>query len=131
LSNRDLQLMQMRITIPSHPAYASLNLAQAVAICCYELFVADAATTAATEPAATLATSARTELMFENLQRAFLSIGFLLRDNPEHIMYALRGMLGRARLEERDVRILLGLARQIEWFSREGAKVPARELEDA
>lgn len=131
LSNRDLQLMQMRITIPSHAAYASLNLAQAVAICCYELFVADAATTAATEPAATLATSARTELMFENLQRAFLSIGFLLRDNPEHIMYALRGMLGRARLEERDVRILLGLARQIEWFSREGAKVPTRELEDA
>ena len=60
--------------------------------------------------------------MFERLQNAFLSIGFLLRDNPEHIMYAFRHMLGRARLEERDVRILLGLARQIEWFSRTGEK---------
>jgi tRNA/rRNA methyltransferase len=128
LSNRDLQLMQMLITIPSHESYPSLNLAQAVAVCCYELFAASAAAQTA-EPAAPLATSASTEMMFERLQRAFLSIGFLLRDNPEHIMYAFRSMLGRARLEERDVRILLGLARQIEWFSRTGTRTQARELE--
>jgi len=35
-------------------------------------------------------------------------------------MFAFRRLFGRAGLEERDVRILLGLARQIEWFSREG-----------
>jgi tRNA/rRNA methyltransferase len=118
LSNRDIQLVQMLITIPSDAGYPSLNLAQAVGVCCYELFVADHS--AAEQPAqAPLATSAETELMFERLQRAFAAIGFLNRDNPEHIMYALRSMLGRARLDEREVRILLGLARQIEWYGGE------------
>jgi tRNA/rRNA methyltransferase len=130
LSNHDLQLTQMVIKIPSHETYPSLNLAQAVAVCCYELFVADTSAVSG-EPAGVLASSADTELMFERLQHAFLSIGFLLRDNPEHIMYALRSMLGRARLEERDVRILLGLARQIEWFSRSGANADRGFGQDA
>lgn len=115
LSNRDTQLMQMLITIPSHEAYPSLNLAQAVAVCCYELFVAREEVPA--QLPAALPTSANTELMFARLQRALSTIGFLHRDNPEHIMYALRSIFGRARLDERDVRILLGIARQIEWYS--------------
>lgn len=121
LSNKDLQLCQMQIRIPSHHAYTSLNLAQAVAICAYEVFVAQRNGKPGREVPA-LATSADTELMYERLQEAFLSIGFLLRDNPDHIMYALRNMLGRARLEDRDVRILLGLARQINWYGRANAK---------
>jgi tRNA/rRNA methyltransferase len=118
LSNKDLQLCQMLIRIPSHEAYASLNLAQAVTVCAYELFVARSVGDRDGKDVPTLATSAETERMYEHLQEAFLSIGFLLRDNPDHIMYALRNMLGRAHLEERDVRILLGLARQIEWYGR-------------
>jgi tRNA/rRNA methyltransferase len=73
-----------------------------------------------------LPTSADTALMFERLQRALAAIGFLNRDNPEHIMYALRSMFGRARLDERDVRILLGLARQIEWYGDVSKGVPQR-----
>jgi len=115
LSNRDIQLVQMLITIPTDDAYPSLNLAQAVGVCCYELLVADDGRMPQA-PAALLPTSADTELMFDKLQRALSAIGFLNRDNPEHIMYALRSMLGRARLDEREVRILLGLARQIEWY---------------
>ncbi len=38
LSNEELNYAQRFIRIPSHPAYPSLNLAQAVAICCYELY---------------------------------------------------------------------------------------------
>lgn len=117
LSNRDLQLMQMLVTIPTDDAYPSLNLAQAVGLCCYELLLAGGADVGC-ETAPILPTSADTELMFERLQRALSVIGFLNRDNPEHIMYALRSMFARARLDERDVRILLGLARQIEWYGR-------------
>jgi tRNA/rRNA methyltransferase len=40
--------------------------------------------------------------------------------NPDHIMFAIRRLLGRAGLEEAEVRILLGLARQIEWYARSG-----------
>ena len=58
--------------------------------------------------------------MYEKLKGALLKIGFLHGDNPEHIMFALRRILGRAGLEDRDVRILLGLARQIEWYASGG-----------
>lgn len=132
LSNKDLQLCQLLLTIPSHEGYPSLNLAQAVGVCCYEIFVAQAEAKAEDAEMPALANSASTELMYERLRDAFVSIGFLLRDNPEHIMYAFRSMLGRARMEDRDVRILLGLARQIRWYGRKGrgreATVEGREL---
>lgn len=117
LSNEDLKHCLQLVVIPSDPGYPSLNLAQAVMVCGYELFLA-ANSTAARAPV--LAPAEQVERMFQHLQSAFLSIGFLHRDNPDHIMFALRRLLGRAQMEERDVSILLGLARQIEWFSREG-----------
>ncbi len=122
LSNGDLQCCHELMVIPSDPAYPSLNLAQAVMVCCYELFLA-ANATAATAPV--LAPAERVERMFQHLKSACLSIGFLHRDNPDHIMFAFRRLLGRARLEERDVNILLGLARQIEWFGHGGWRVLA------
>ena len=39
-------------------------------------------------------------------------------------MLALRRLFGRAGLEERDVRILLGIARQIEWYADRGRRLP-------
>jgi tRNA/rRNA methyltransferase len=65
--------------------------------------------------------------MFEKLRAAFRSIGFLHPDNPDHIMFAFRRFLGRAEMEVRDVNILLGLARQIEWFGNGGHAVMARK----
>lgn len=117
LSNEDLKLCQQLIAIPTDPGYVSLNLAQAVLVCAYELRLVAGAAAAATP---VLAPTARVDFMFRRLQDACLSIGFLHRDNPDHIMFAFRRVLGRAQLEEQDVRILLGLARQIEWFARGG-----------
>jgi len=119
LSNVDLSLCQQLITIPTSTAYSSLNLAQAVMICAYELLLA-AQESLETEPPPPLATAERVEQVFTHLRRALLAIGFLHADNPEHIMFALRRLLGRTGLEEREVRILLGLARQIEWFGEGG-----------
>lgn len=124
LSNEDLKRCQQLIMIPSAPDYPSLNLAQAVMVCGYELFLA-AQTTAAAPPQ--LATAARVEFMFQRMQTAFLSVGFLHPDNPDHIMFALRRVLGRAQLEESDVKIWLGLARQIEWFGRGGWRTMAQK----
>jgi len=52
-----------------------------------------------------------------------LKIGFLDSQNPKHILLAFRRFLGRAGLEEKDVRILIGLFRQIEWYIDGGQKV--------
>jgi tRNA/rRNA methyltransferase len=116
LSNEDLKACHQLLAIPTGPEYASLNLAQAVMVCCYELLLASGEPAA--EPVPPLATAERVERMFQHLRSAFLSIGFLHADNPDHIMFAFRRFLGRAGLEDRDVSILLGLARQIEWFGR-------------
>jgi len=116
LSNDDLRLCQRLITIPSHPTYPSFNVAQAVLLCCYELFL----TVAHHEPIEAgppLASAERIEFMYEKLKGACLKIGFLHSDNPEHIMFAFRRIFGRAGLEDREVRILLGLAHQIAWYA--------------
>ena len=123
LSNEDLTACHRLIAIAADPAYQSLNLAQAVLVCCYELYLAS---TGEARSSPELAAAEQVELMFQKLQAALCSIGFLHADNPDHIMYAFRRFLGRAELEPRDVNILLGLARQIEWFGSGGHAVMAR-----
>jgi len=118
LANDDVRLCHQLVTIPTDPAYASLNVAQAVLLCCYEVFLAaQGDVSVAPRP---LAVAERQELMYEKLKGALLQVGFLHGDNPDHIMFALRRLLGRAGLEDRDVRILLGMARQIEWYASGG-----------
>lgn len=130
LANDDLKSCHRLVRIPSSDAYASLNLAQAVIICAYEIFLAagtapaDAKEEAA---AARLAPAGRVSFAFERLQQAFLAIGFLPADNPDHVMFGLRHLLGRTGLREREVRILLALARQIEWYGKGGWREAERK----
>jgi tRNA/rRNA methyltransferase len=120
LSNEELKLCHELVTIPSDSEYPSLNLAQAVLVCTYELFLARHPVRA---PSPTLATSEKLERMYDQLGRALLRIGFLHGSNPEHIMFTLRRVFGRARLDTREAAIWLGIGRQIEWFAEEGRAV--------
>ena len=122
LSNEDLRCCPQLLTIPTDPTYTSLNVAQAVVLCCSEIFLA--ARSEGENRAPSLAVAERQEVMYEKLKHALLQIGFLHKDNPDHIMLALRRLFGRAGLEERDVRILLGMARQIEWYADRGRRLP-------
>jgi tRNA/rRNA methyltransferase len=118
LSNDELRYCHRLMTIPTDATYPSLNVAQAVLLCCYEVFLA--AQEEVTDVARPLAVAEQQELMYEKLKHALLQVGFLHKDNPEHIMFAFRRIFGRAGLEERDVSILLGMARQIEWYATRG-----------
>lgn len=124
LSNADLKLCHEIVTIPTHSAYPSLNLSQAALLCLYEVFRLRHPAAARTP---SLATSERLERMYEHLGRALLRIGFLHGDNPEHIMFSVRRIFGRARLDDREVAIWLGVARQIEWFADRGREVAERK----
>jgi tRNA/rRNA methyltransferase len=121
LSNRDLEHCQLLITIPTHPDYQSLNVAQAAVICLYEIYIASATTTAKSN--IERAAAEDIERLFDRMRRTFLKIGFLDSENPEHMLLAFRRILGRAGLEEKDVRIFTGLFRQIEWYIDQGWKV--------
>jgi tRNA/rRNA methyltransferase len=124
LSNAEVGRCQQLLTIPTAAAYASLNLAQAVLLCCYELFLAAQTVCPSAPPRATVE---RIEFMFQRLQAALLSIGFLNPVNPEHIMFSLRRLLGQAVVDDRDVRIVLGMARQMEWCAEAARRQRATE----
>lgn len=117
LSNADLRHCQRLCAIDTSEAYASLNLAQAVLLVCWELRRAarGAVPGAGAEPAAP---AGEVAALLDHLQAALLRIGYLNPQNPEHVMLALRGILGRAAVTAHDVRLLRGLARQIEWAAR-------------
>jgi tRNA/rRNA methyltransferase len=125
LSNEELRHCHRLMTIPTDAAYPSLNVSQAVLVCCYEIFLATQEDTPA--PQRPLAVTEQQELMYEKLKHALLKVGFLHKDNPEHIMFAFRRIFGRAGLEERDVRILLGMARQIDWYATRGWRFAAED----
>jgi tRNA/rRNA methyltransferase len=113
LSKIELDQCQAMITIPTDAAYSSLNLAQSVLLCGYEIFLAAGGATP--EPARVLASSARTELMHAKLEAALLAVGFLQPDTAASMMRKLRRTLGRAALDDDEVQVLLGIARQMSW----------------
>jgi len=121
LSNKDLEHCQLLVDIPSHPDYRSLNVAQAAVICLYESYLAALETT--DEDPIQRAEAENIERLFDIMRNALLKIGFLDSENPEHMLLAFRRILGRAGLEEKDVRILTGMFRQIEWYANQGWKV--------
>lgn len=116
LSNRDLDLCQRLVTIPAHEEYGSLNLAQAVMIICYEIYLAARHHEAASRTSR-LATSMELEGMYHHMEEALIRIGFLDQNNPKRIMAVLRRIFGRAKLNPREVKILRGIYRQTNWYA--------------
>jgi tRNA/rRNA methyltransferase len=116
LENEEIRLCQWLVRIPTNPEFKSLNLAQAAMIICYELYQAGSDVPA--QPDVPLADVKAVESMYQHMKDTLLEIGFLDKNNPERIMFAIRRILGRAGLEERDVRIFRGISRQIAWYVR-------------
>lgn len=135
LSNADLDLCQRLVCIPTSDAYASLNLAQAVLVCAYEVLVAsddgrinapkarpktNATRRSAERQAETKgATGREREAMFAHLESALRDIGYLSPQNPAHIMRDIRALFGRSGLTKRDVRVWRGIARQVGWAAKQ------------
>lgn len=125
LSNKDLEHCQQLITIPAHPDYQSFNVAQAAVICLYEIYLAARAPTQ--QDGLQRAKAEDIERLFEIMRHSLLKIGFLDSENPEHMLLAFRRIFGRNGLEDKDVRILTGMFRQIEWYANQGWQVVAEK----
>jgi len=126
LTNEELKLCDRIVTIPTAPEYPSLNLAQAVMIVAYEMMLA-AGDQPALDQQLDLASSSKVQEMLSRMADALLAIGFLLEDNPDHIMFALRALFGRSGLTARELDILNGMARQIKWTAEGGAATLAQK----
>jgi tRNA/rRNA methyltransferase len=117
LTNSEVTRCHHLIHIPAAPDYRALNLAQAVAICLYELrraWLRHAGAVPGAEPAAPFADQER---MFEHLRQALEAVHFLYGAKADALMHALRHLLGRARPTAMEVDVLFGLARQLRWYA--------------
>jgi tRNA/rRNA methyltransferase len=117
LTNAEVTRCHYLIHIPSDPDYPALNLAQAAAVCLYELRRAWLRRTDAPAPADPPAPVAVQERLFESLRVALEEVHFLYGDKAGPLMHALRHLLGRAGPTTMEVDVLFGLARQLRWVA--------------
>jgi tRNA/rRNA methyltransferase len=116
LRREELAMCHVVCRIPASCAQPSLNLAQAVLILTYEIFVSGVPQdSSSTEKAS----SGEIEEVLESLSGGLLGIGFLNPENPTGVLGELRGLLVRAKATPRDLQLLRGLARQTRWAGAE------------
>ncbi len=114
LTNQELDLCHFLLRIPCNPAFSSLNLAAAVQVVGYELFVASEQRQEhklLTSEREALATSQQLELFYQHLHQALIDIGFMHPDKSKSIMRRLRRIYNRTRLDTKEVDILRGILR--------------------
>ena len=117
LSNDEVGICTHLIRIPVHPAYASLNLSQAVLLCCYELYGALGTYEAPVEKSPP-ANAAHKLLLLEKWRAMLLDIGFMKDDKADHMMQGIQRIFSRGTFSEDDVAIMMGVARQADWAAK-------------
>ena len=119
LSNEELNYAQKFISIPANPEYTSLNLAQAVAVCSYELHLAcqDKKISNNNNELET-ATLDILEGYYQQLEDLLLKIGYLYPHTAKARMEKFRRIYNRANLTEEEVAMLRGILRQMNWARR-------------
>lgn len=125
LSNEELNYAQRFVSIPANPEYPSLNLAQAVAICAYELSQTEPVEIAGgshnsqiketRETGANLATLDALEAYYQQLETVLLKIGYLYPHTATARMEKFRRLFNRANLTLAEVAMLRGILSQVDW----------------
>ena len=113
LGNDDLSYCDWILSIPTQPDCPSMNLGQAVALCCYEIARRAKPTPSLATPSS--ADAAQRERVVQMLLPALEAGGFILPSNRASQTRKVRRWVGRLRLAPRDTRTFQGMLRQIQW----------------
>lgn len=131
LSNEALDVCNQIAIIPTAPDYWSLNLAQAFLILAYEIFLAaegGGGELPKGRRAAAPATGEDLESMYGALQSGLTRIRFFKgARQPEAVLRTLRTVLGRARLDVRESRLLRAIGFEIGHYLDRLARGRGRE----
>ena len=123
LSNEEVMRCNRAAFIPTDPESSSLNLAAAVQIAAYELWLAalDATETSVNQARrgangeasaaadSVLAPHADVERYFEHLEQSLCKSGFMQPGNPRRLMERLRRLYARSGLEPEEISLLRGM----------------------
>ena len=114
LSNDELARCSAAARIPSNASYASLNLAAAVQVAAYELFVASGSGEVWRAPRFAGATHDEIEALHAHASRTLTALRFLDPRLPRRLLPRLRRLFARAELEREEVNILRGILARID-----------------
>ncbi|RAM52998.1 MAG: RNA methyltransferase [Hapalosiphonaceae cyanobacterium JJU2] len=125
LSNQELNYAQRFVRISTTSSYSSLNLATAVAICCYELSLShntgkEDRGEFSVSPSLHITDSeiASIEIVegyYQQLESLLLKIGYLHPHTAVSRMEKFRQLYNRTQLQKHEVAMLRGILRQVEW----------------
>ena len=113
LSREDLSFADWIVTIPTNPDCPSMNLGQAVAVCCYEIAQRSRLVPELRTPASMPAE--QRERLLQELLCVLDESGFLFNQGEELQTQKIRRWVTRLRLAPGDGLLFLGMLRQIRW----------------
>jgi tRNA/rRNA methyltransferase len=115
LTNEDIRNCHILLNIPT-AEFRSINLAQSVMIICWEIFKASAKDKNAFSPR--LATRHELEGLYDHLKDILVRIDCISPENPDYWIDSIRHFFSRLPLRAKEVKILRGICRQIDWYGR-------------
>lgn len=118
LSNEDVGLCSLPVTIPTDPEFSSLNLGAAVQLLCYEARMAALQPPSPADPRPELATHEAFEGFMAHLEQAVTRSGFHDPANPRRLLPRMRRLFNRVRLEKEEVALLRGMLTTFETWKR-------------
>ena len=114
LSNDDVYRCHACLSIPTHPDYGSLNLAQAVQLLAYDWRQAIGGFGVAPRTVdPDLASAAQVQALLEHWREALVAVGFLDPLVPRKLLPRLNQLINRAAPSTVEVDILRGIARAL------------------
>ncbi len=122
LSNNDLSHCDWVLSIPTSEDCPSMNLGQAVAVCCYAI-ARNAAPRASLQTPAGVSAGVRGRIL-ETLLPILQISGFLHENGGATQKRKLRRFVSRLRLAPEDARMLQAILRQVDWKLRQQSSVP-------
>ncbi|MCC2666564.1 MAG: trmJ [Gammaproteobacteria bacterium] len=114
LTNDELHRCHFHLQIPCHPDYTSLNVAAAVQVIAYELYIASLDKTVPEVRDYDYATAESMQNFYEHLERVLINIDFLNIKAPRQLMTRLQRLFNRARPDAMEVNILRGILGAVE-----------------
>ncbi len=115
LTDIELRKCHDIVSVPQAAEHPSLNLAQAVMLFAYEIYLASLGELP--KPRYNLATVHEVESVLKHLSDSLGKVGFRPHQgDPESFLRSLRRVLSRAPLEKRDVNVLHRICQQIDYY---------------
>lgn len=110
LTNVELARCNLLATVPTDPRYSSLNLAMAVQVFAYELWLASRPEALEIAPhEVPLASATEMTRLYEHFEQVLEYIDFRDRTGGGHLMARIRRVFNRAVLDQNEVNILRGV----------------------